>query len=121
MKDESISTCVDKFVKYGITIEEIKLVAPLVNDREFEDQYQLTVDIKELIIEEGIEQLRSDLKTIIQEESAREKKLNIIELRNYRLQIAAVLLVGVSVFGIIKATTGYNNESNYTKSYVEKR
>ena len=121
MNQESISACLDKFVKYGITIEEIKLIAPLVGDEDFAYQYELTENLKELIIEEGTEELRNELNLFIAEETQSERYAKVLELRNYRIQIAAVLLVGFCVFGVVKSTTGYNNEVNFSKSYIEKK
>jgi len=120
MEDEIVSSCVDKFVRSGISLNEIKIVAPLISDEEFISKYALTEHLKEIISEDGRNDLRTELANIIKEEKQAVKSARIVQFRNYRLHAAAVLILIGCAIGVYNSTSGYNDVKHFRKTYFQK-
>lgn len=120
MEDESISTCVDKFVRSGISLNEIKIVATLVSDDDFISRYELTEQLKAIISQEGRKDLKTELASLIKEEKQAVKSARIVQFRNYRLHAAAVLILIGCAIGVYNSTSGYNDVKHFRKTYFQK-
>lgn len=119
MKEELLLEKIDRFVKYNFTLEELKELAPMINTAEFSEKYDLSQNIKLLTKETGQNQLRNELRFLIEDEknSYKDSKFTIIKTYKFHALAASVLLF--CAVGLIKSTTGYNNESKYRSSYIE--
>jgi|APCry1669193181_1035450.scaffolds.fasta_scaffold72061_3 hypothetical protein len=118
--DENIDSIINKFVKYKFNKSELEEIAPLIGSEEFNTHFELIQDINTLMQDEGRKELKKEIQDILEREKQTEKKGQIIRLKEYRLQaVAACFLIACAV-GIIKSTTGYNNESKFRKSYIER-
>ena len=116
--NESIDETINKLVKYKIKKNEIEGLAPFIGTEDFNEHYEFIEDINFVIEEEGRNELKQELKVIIQNEKIIEKRGKIIQLREYRLQAVAALILIICTVGVIKSTTGYNKESNFRKTYL---
>ena len=119
MNEENIVSSIDKFVKYKFTLEELQEIAPLINSEDFAFKYKLTENIQAITKESGQEKLKSELRELIEIQKKETYHSRIVKLKSYKFHAIAASVLLVCGIGIFKSTTGYNNESNFRKAYIE--
>ena len=119
MKEELLVEKIERLVKYNFTLEELKELAPMISTENFSEKYKLSESIKLITKETAQNQLRNEIRFLIEDEKNlyKESKFTIIKTYKFHALAASVLLF--CAVGIIKSTTGYNNESKYRSSYIE--
>lgn len=119
MKEETLITSIDKFVKFKFTLKELQEVAPLINSEDFAFKYKLTENIQAISKESAQVKVISEIRDLIAIHKNETYQARIINLKNYKFHIIAASVLLICGIGILKNTTGYNNESNFRKAYIE--
>lgn len=120
MNKESLSGLIDKFVLKKIPLQDIKDISNHVRDSDFEDSYRFTESLQKAIEQQGLNEARKRLSTIIEEEKVNEKKVKLFELRNNSIQVAAAIFFICACTIVIRVTTSYNDISKFKKVKIEK-
>ncbi len=118
--NEEVDNIINKLVRFKITLQELEEIAPLVNSADFKEDYEMSEDLHTVIQQEGREELQNEIKELIQQEKKVIKAGKIIRLRDIRYQIAAACILIAFSVAVFNATTGYNNENNFRKTYINK-
>jgi hypothetical protein len=118
--NEEVDNIVKKLVRFKITLKELEEIAPLVNSADFKEDYEISEDLHSVMQQEGREELQNEIKELINKEKEVIKAGKIIQLRDIRYQIAAACILGIFSVAVFTATTGYNNENNFRKTYINK-
>jgi hypothetical protein len=117
--NENIEYTIDKFVKYKFTINELKEVAPVIQTEAFAEQFEFSQHIQVAIKDEVREKLKDSIRTIVESENKVVRMNNLANRKDKTfLAVAAAVIVICSIAAVL-ATTGYNNESNFRKTYIE--
>ena len=76
--NEAIDNIINKFVNYKIRRSDLEEVAPFIGTEEFNEHYQLVEDVNSIFQEEGRNELRNELKSIIDIEKKIENQKFVI-------------------------------------------
>lgn len=118
--NENIDNLINKFVRFKITLPELIDVAEVVNTADFKEQYELSEDVHAIIQEEGRAALNDEIKTLIEQEKKEVRRGKLLRLRDIRYQVAAACILIAFSAALFNATSGYNNENNFRKTYINK-
>ena len=119
MKEEHLVEKIDRLVKYDFSLQELKDLAPLINSEDFEFKFNLSKGLKSITKEAGQMKIRNELKLIIEDEKNIYKESNFTIIKSYKFHALAASVLLFCAIGIVRSTTGYNNESKYRSSYIE--
>ena len=119
MKEELLLEKIERLVKYNFTLEELKDLAPIINTDEFSDKYILSNSIKLISKESGQNQIRNEIKFLIEDEKNIYKESRFTIIKSYKFHALAASVLLFCAIGLIRSTTGYNNESKYRSAYIE--
>ena len=118
--NEEVDNIVNKLVRFKITLKELEEIAPLVNSADFKEDYEMSEDLHSVIQLEGREDLQNEIKELIKQEKEAIKAGKVIRMRDIRYQIAAACILVIFSVVVFSSTTGYNNENNFRKTYINK-
>ena len=117
---EKIDYIVNNLVKYQISLDDLKEIAPVINSSDFEKLYEYIEDIQVVFQEEGKLILKNELKEMVENENRKLKISKVIKIKEYRLQAIAVCVLLVCALGIFKVTKNDYNNENFRKSYIQR-
>jgi len=118
--DENIDNIINKFVKYKFKKSELEEIAPLIGTDEFNIHFELIKDIDTLMQEEGRNEIKKEVKNIIESEKKQNKKSSIIKMQDFKLQLVAASVLFTCSANVIKNKVSYNLTSKFTKTYTLK-
>ena len=118
--DENIDNIINKFVKYKFKKSELEEIAPLIGTDDFNTHFELIKDIDTLMQEEGRNEIKKEVKNIIESEKKQNKKSSIIKMQDFKLQLVAASVLFTCSANVIKNKVSYNLTSKFTKTYTLK-
>lgn len=118
--NEQIDHIINKLVQHDFKLQELEVIAPHIGSSEFTIDYNLTEDLKAVIVNEVREEIKTKIRNIIKEEKASNKRAKVINMQTLGLKAIAACFLIVCTVGILYTTTSYNNEKHFSKPITNK-
>lgn len=110
MLQENTLSIIDKLVSSKVSISELQEIAPLLNDPDFKDTFQLVEDLECVIKPIGRSELR---KEIIAASNEYHKEMRVVELKNTsKWKLSAIAACFIAIVGISGYFIAGNNSNN---------